>query len=70
MSKPPNSSWNLFVRTPVPAWMRGPEEPTAYESATKVLEQKDLETWVRQNYRVYYVPEDVLARMGLTERVV
>ena len=45
--------------------MRGPNDPTAYEEAAAVLDQKALDKWVRSHYLSKYVPEAVLERLGL-----
>ena len=65
--RPPNSKWG---HGPVlnPDWLRGPNEPTAYERAAKDLPSEALDIWVRRNYRSFYVPEAVLDRLGLTEK--
>ena len=71
MPKPPNSQWNTWRPSPVPTWMRGPNEPTEYDLAVQQLgaNSTELAAWVRQWRWTKYVPEDVLMKMGLLERV-
>jgi hypothetical protein len=67
MPKPPNSQWNKWAPGSAQAWMRGPNEPTAYELAVKQFgfDSLKLKAWVRRWYLSKYVPEDILADMRL-----
>jgi hypothetical protein len=59
--------------------IRPPGTPTAFElevrrlglvgSATQQAADKTLRAWVKRNYRALYVPEDLLAEMGLVQEV-
>jgi len=47
--------------------MRGPDEPTAWDTASTTLSPEDLTLWVRKWHRLRYVPEDALGALGLKE---
>jgi hypothetical protein len=47
--------------------MRGPDDPTEYDLAAATLPPADLDAWVRKWWRSRYVPEKVLARLGLDD---
>jgi hypothetical protein len=51
----------------VPTQDRTAADPTEYEAAAAAMTDKDLRHWVERNYRTKYVPETVLAEMGLQQ---
>ena len=51
---------------PLPCNDRGADEHTEYDLAVRQLSAAELTVWVRRYYKVRYVPEAVLAELGLS----
>ena len=64
----PKKGWRNPMSMLPQVQMRGPDDPTEYEVAAKTLSQVELVAWVRRWYLSRYVPEEVLADLGLEDR--